>query len=80
MTLDLQTPLADLKGIGPARSKALAAAGFERVLDLLFHLPLRYEDRRRVSRVADVDTEGKPPAAPRKTPFPALRCRPPPAE
>lgn len=58
MTLHLQTPLAELKGIGPARSKALAAAGFERVLDLLFHLPLRYEDRRRVSRVADVEADG----------------------
>jgi ATP-dependent DNA helicase RecG len=58
MTLDLQTPLAELKGIGPARSKSLQAAGFSRVLDLLFHLPLRYEDRRRVSRVADLTEEG----------------------
>lgn len=58
MTIDLQTPLAELKGVGPARTKALAAAGFERVLDLLFHIPLRYEDRRRVSRVADVDEDG----------------------
>ncbi len=56
--LDLQTPLNELKGIGPARSRALAAAGFERVLDLLFHLPLRYEDRRLVARVGDINAEG----------------------
>ncbi|MCZ6507066.1 MAG: ATP-dependent DNA helicase, partial [Acidobacteria bacterium] len=58
MTLDLQTPLTELKGIGPARSRVLASAGFERVLDLLFHLPLRYEDRRQVVRIAEVDGEG----------------------
>jgi len=56
--LGLQTPLTELRGIGPARSRVLAAAGFERVLDLLFHLPLRYEDRRLVARVAGVSGEG----------------------
>jgi ATP-dependent DNA helicase RecG len=58
VSAELRTPLSELKGIGPARTRTLAAAGFERVLDLLFHLPLRYEDRRRVSRVADVVEEG----------------------
>lgn len=56
--LDLSTPLAELKGVGPARSRALAGAGFERVLDLLFHLPSRYEDRRQVARVAEIGAEG----------------------
>ncbi|HXU29720.1 MAG TPA: ATP-dependent DNA helicase RecG [Thermoanaerobaculia bacterium] len=40
--------------MGPARAQALAAAGYRRVTDLLFHLPFRYEDRRAISSVADV--------------------------
>ncbi len=58
MTIDLQTPLADLKGIGPARSRALGAAGYHRVGDLLFHLPSRYEDRRSVVTIDSIDEDG----------------------
>lgn len=58
MSLELNTPLSNLKGVGPARSRALAAAGFERVLDLLFHLPARYEDRRAVARISEIETDG----------------------
>ncbi len=47
--LAADTPLSAVRGIGPARAAALAAAGFERVGDLLFHLPARYEDRRTIS-------------------------------
>ena len=36
-----------LDGVGPARSKALAAMGIESVLDLLVHYPRRYIDRTR---------------------------------
>jgi ATP-dependent DNA helicase RecG len=35
-----------LKGAGPALAIRLRALGLERVQDLLFHLPARYEDRR----------------------------------
>lgn len=35
-----------LKGAGPALAMRLRALGLERVQDLLFHLPTRYEDRR----------------------------------
>ncbi len=42
-------PLTELKGIGPKSAEKLSAEGFNRVLDLLFHLPRRYEDRTRVT-------------------------------
>ncbi|NKF22199.1 ATP-dependent DNA helicase RecG [Solimonas sp. C16B3] len=44
MTLDTEATF--LKGAGPAVAIRLRALGLERVRDLLFHLPLRYEDRR----------------------------------
>jgi ATP-dependent DNA helicase RecG len=43
---------ARLKGVGPALEKKLAAIGILTLQDLLFHLPLRYEDRTRVSLAA----------------------------
>jgi ATP-dependent DNA helicase RecG len=42
----LDTEVTFLKGGGPALAIRLRALGIERVRDLLFHLPLRYEDRR----------------------------------
>ncbi|MFT4046609.1 MAG: ATP-dependent DNA helicase RecG [Solimonas sp.] len=44
--LTLDTEATFLKGAGPAVALRLHALGIERVRDLLFHLPLRYEDRR----------------------------------
>lgn len=44
MTLDTEATF--LKGAGPAIAIRLRALNIERVRDLLFHLPLRYEDRR----------------------------------
>ncbi|MFO1426921.1 MAG: ATP-dependent DNA helicase RecG [Steroidobacteraceae bacterium] len=41
-------PLTALKGVGEALAARLAAAGVQRVEDLLFLLPTRYEDRTRV--------------------------------
>ena len=37
--------LSQLKGIGPAIASKLNAIGIESAMDLLFHLPLRYQDR-----------------------------------
>jgi ATP-dependent DNA helicase RecG len=42
-------PLTRLQGIGPKSAEALAAEGVDTVLDLLFHLPRRYEDRTRIT-------------------------------
>jgi ATP-dependent DNA helicase RecG len=37
-----------MKGIGPARAEMLASRGLRTVIDLLYHLPFRYEDRSQV--------------------------------
>jgi ATP-dependent DNA helicase RecG len=49
--MDLHTPLQDVRGIGPARVRALEKAGLRTVLDLVLWLPHRYEDRRAVRPV-----------------------------
>jgi ATP-dependent DNA helicase RecG len=43
--VDLVSSVQYVKGVGPHRAEALAGCGIETVEDLLFHLPLRYEDR-----------------------------------
>ena len=43
-----------MKGIGPQRSEALAKRGILTVEDLLVHVPLRYEDRRRFVRIEEL--------------------------
>jgi ATP-dependent DNA helicase RecG len=46
---ELETrPLSTLRGVGPALAATLERIGLSTVQDLLFHLPLRYEDRTRV--------------------------------
>ena len=52
--LTLDTELTFLKGAGPAVASRLKPLGLERVRDLLLHLPIRYEDRRRIVPIADV--------------------------
>ncbi|MGP1665762.1 MAG: hypothetical protein ACTS5I_07620, partial [Rhodanobacter sp.] len=47
-------PVSALKGVGPALAQSLARLGLERVQDLWFHLPLRYEDKTRVTPLADL--------------------------
>jgi ATP-dependent DNA helicase RecG len=47
--------LAALPGVGPKRAKGFARRGLERISDLLFWLPTRYEDRRRVVGVGDLE-------------------------
>ena len=46
-----QLSVASLKGVGPALQQRLAALGIHSVQDLLFHLPLRYEDRTRITPI-----------------------------
>jgi len=48
----LQTSLRYLQGIGPKRAEQLAGIGLLTVEDLLYHLPFRYEDRRRIKKIA----------------------------
>jgi len=51
---ELTSPLGGLKGIGPKRRRALERAGVCTLEDLLFHLPFRYEDRRKVHKIASL--------------------------
>ena len=44
-----------LQGVGGKRAQSLAQRGIASVGDLLFHLPSRYEDRRRLSRVTELE-------------------------
>lgn len=46
-----RTPLTVFKGIGPAMAEKLARLGLKSVQDVLFHLPLRYQDRTRITPI-----------------------------
>ncbi|WP_301151401.1 ATP-dependent DNA helicase RecG [Metapseudomonas otitidis] len=48
MTELAQVPVTALKGVGEALAEKLARVGLENLQDILFHLPLRYQDRTRV--------------------------------
>ncbi|VTU08395.1 ATP-dependent DNA helicase RecG [Actinobacillus indolicus] len=50
-------PLTALSGVGAAISEKLSRIGINNVQDLLFHLPMRYEDRSRITPIADVRPE-----------------------
>ncbi len=43
-----ERPVTSLRGVGPALAATFARLGLHTVQDLLFHLPLRYEDRTHV--------------------------------
>ncbi|MGI9233048.1 MAG: ATP-dependent DNA helicase RecG [Woeseiaceae bacterium] len=49
--VDPHSSLTSLKGVGPALAKKLEKLGLFRVEDLLFLLPLRYEDRTQLVRI-----------------------------
>ncbi|MEX1201143.1 MAG: ATP-dependent DNA helicase RecG [Methylophaga sp.] len=46
--LTLQDPVTSLTGVGEKLAEKLAKLGIHQVQDLLFHLPLRYQDRTRL--------------------------------
>src|SRR5690606_40251298 len=47
----VHTPITVLKGVGPAVAEKLAKVGLENLQDVLFHLPSRYQDRTRITRI-----------------------------
>ncbi len=51
MTELAQVPVTALKGVGAALAEKLAKVGLENLQDVLFHLPLRYQDRTRVTPI-----------------------------
>ena len=48
------TPVVSLPGVGPALAAALERLGLRTLQDLWFHLPLRYEDRTRITPIGDL--------------------------
>jgi ATP-dependent DNA helicase RecG len=51
----LSRPVASLPGVGPKRADALSRRGIRSVAHLLFHLPSRFDDRRALARIADLE-------------------------
>ncbi|PJG83452.1 ATP-dependent DNA helicase RecG [Caviibacterium pharyngocola] len=50
-------PLTTLSGVGAAIAEKLSRLGIYNLQDLLFHLPLRYEDRTRITPIIDLRPE-----------------------
>jgi ATP-dependent DNA helicase RecG len=50
----LRTSIQYVKGVGPRISQLLKKKGIETVEDALYNLPIRYEDRREIRRIADL--------------------------
>ena len=51
MTGLADVPVTALKGVGAALAEKLAKVGLETLQDVLFHLPLRYQDRTRITPI-----------------------------
>ncbi len=47
-----------LKGVGGAFAEKLAKIGIHNIQDLLFHLPLRYQDRTRITPIGSLQLDG----------------------
>jgi ATP-dependent DNA helicase RecG len=51
----LAQPVSAIRSVGPKRSAELERFGLKTVEDVLYHLPFRYEDRRRVTPMRELD-------------------------
>lgn len=51
-----ETPVQFLKGVGPKLAQRLNKLGISNIADLLLHLPLKYQDRTRVTPIAHLQT------------------------
>jgi len=51
----LAASVADLPGVGPKRAEQLKRRGLGSQLDLLFHLPARYDDRSRLTTIGELE-------------------------
>jgi ATP-dependent DNA helicase RecG len=54
----LATPLDKVRGVGPRIAEKLAKMGLSDVESALYTLPLRYEDRRQVRKIAQLQDQG----------------------
>jgi len=55
MALDPKGPITQLHGVGPQLAQTLAKLGLHRPIDLLLHLPFRYQDRSQVRPIASLN-------------------------
>lgn len=55
----LNSEIQYLKGVGPKRASKLNKIGIYTIEELLNYFPVRYEDRRKLSKVKDIDEENK---------------------
>lgn len=55
----LSEPVQFIKGVGPKVSRLLEKKGIKTIEDLLYFLPRRYEDRRNIDRIADLQVGTK---------------------
>ena len=53
-----EIPVTALKGVGAALAEKLAKIHINNLQDLLFHLPLRYQDRTRITPIGALQPEG----------------------
>jgi ATP-dependent DNA helicase RecG len=51
----LSTPVQMLTGVGPKRAEAFGRLGIHTMHDLLHHFPRTHEDRRSMTRIADLE-------------------------
>ncbi len=51
----LERSVTAIPGVGPRRAETLARRGLRTVSDLLFHLPSRYDDRRALQKVGELE-------------------------
>ena len=54
MQIDPQGDVTQLKGVGPSLQNTLAKLGIFRALDILLHLPSRYQDRSTVTPLSQL--------------------------
>jgi ATP-dependent DNA helicase RecG len=54
-----QLSVSSLKGVGPRLAEKLAQLGITTVADVLFHLPLRYQDRTKVVAIGGLRPGGE---------------------
>ncbi|MFA6142304.1 MAG: ATP-dependent DNA helicase RecG [Candidatus Omnitrophota bacterium] len=50
----LNIPVRYFKGVGPKKAELLARLGMQNVLDILFYLPARYEDRSKLTPIKEL--------------------------
>ena len=55
----MSTDLLDLKGIGKKGLEKLNKIGIETTEDLLFHLPIRYQDKTKFTKISELEPEKK---------------------